>query len=328
MKKYLSILLFTAAVTSLTSCLKDDRPNLTPTNSPAVVEFSSSTLELPSSSVGTKYALYERAYELDPNIEMPYVINYTGGSAAPKDIKIKLGIKPEAIDEYVAEQAEDGIDLHYTLLPSAFYSIPAEVTIPKGQRMVKINVKLNTTLITDFDAQYVLPISITDADGTTISGNYGTILTKVSVKNKYDGNFTVTATAPMVDVTNATLTGYYPLDSDLVTTSPNSVVMFCNTYLGGLQGHPIKSGTANSYYGNFAPIFTMDDNGNVTSVTNFYGQGGNSSNRSARLDPSGVNKFTVSADGTSKTLEVSYIMVQNGSDRTFFHEKWTFEGSR
>lgn len=194
MKKYLSILLFTAAVTGLTSCLKDDNANLTPDNSPAVVEFSSATLELPSSSTGTVYALYDRAYEIATSVDVPFQINYTGGSAAPKDIKVTIGTKPSAITEYVAEQAEDGVTLNYTELPSDFYQLPTNVVIPAGQRKVTINVKLNTSLMTDFTKNYVLPISITDADGTTISGNFGTILAKIAVKNAYDGQYEIAGT--------------------------------------------------------------------------------------------------------------------------------------
>ncbi|MBE8712367.1 hypothetical protein [Sphingobacterium hungaricum] len=47
----------------------------------------------------------------------------------------------------------------------------------------------------------------------------------------------------------------------------------------------------------------------------------------ARLDPTGINKFTFGADG-SKTLEVNYFMVQSGADRASFTEKWTFVKAR
>lgn len=70
----------------------------------------------------------------------------------------------------------------------------------------------------------------------------------------------------------------------------------------------------------------MDADGNVTSVSNYYGQGTNSSVRGARLNLAGVNKFTIS--GTTKVLEVSYIMTQSGADRTFFYEKWTYTKAR
>lgn len=227
----------------------------------------------------------------------------------------------------------------FDALPASLYTIANKsvtttstgwkVAFSPGDFVQKFTINLDGSKWTDLSKKYALAFKITDAGGASIhAASNDTILVELAIKNKYDGNYEVAATSPMVDITNSTLTGYYPLDSDLATVSSNSVVMFCNTYLGGYEGHPIKSGTSDSYYGNFAPVFTMDDNGNVISVTNYYGQGTNSSTRAARLDPSGVNKFTVSANGNSKTLEVSYIMVQGNNDRTFFREKWTFKGER
>lgn len=180
---------------------------------------------------------------------------------------------------------------------------------------------------TDLGKKYALAFKVQDANGLPLASGKDSVIVLLSIKNKYDGNYEVEATKPMADVVAPNLSGYYPLDSDLHTTGPNSVVMFAHTYLQGYWGHPIKNGSAESYYGNFAPIFTMDADGNVISVTNYYGQGTNSSKRGARLDTSGVNKFTVNADGT-KVLEVSYVMTQGGADRTFFHEKWTYKGER
>jgi hypothetical protein len=327
MKKYFSIILFTAAVTSLTSCLKDNKANLTADNSPAVVEWSTAvTQDVPNSPAGSTYPLYIRSYDIAPSVDVPFQVNYAGSGVAPEDITVNITVKPEAITQYNTERDQrDHQTSKLEALPTNLYEVPATVVIKKGERKATVISKLKTNLITNFSKEYVLALSISSATGTAVSGNYGTILVKTVVKNKFDGNYTVTATSPMVDITNATLTGYYPLNSDLVTTGEFSVKMYCYTYLQGLEGHPIKSGTSNSYYGNFAPVFTMDASGKVLSVTNFYGQGTNSNGRFARLDPSGVNKFTVSADGLTKTLEVSYVMQQAGpTDRTFFKEKWTF----
>jgi hypothetical protein len=331
MKKYFSIILFTTVVTSLTSCLKDNNANLTDSNSPAVVEWSTAvTQDVPTSPAGSTYPLYVRSFDIAESVDVPFEVNYTGGSAAPQDITVNLGVKEDAIDQYNTERdTRDHQESNLEALPAAFYTLPTSVVIKKGARKAVVTLQIKTKLITDFSKEYVLALNIGSATGTGVSGNYGTILVKTVVKNKFDGNFTVTATSPMVDLTASSLTGYYPLNSDLVTTGEFSVKMYCYTYLQGLEGHPIKSGTSNSYYGNFAPVFNMDANGNVISVTNFYGQGTNSSGRSARLDPTGVNKFTVSPDGLTKTLEVSYVMQQAGpTDRTFFKEKWTFVKSR
>ncbi|MGY4538928.1 hypothetical protein ACVW0P_003351 [Mucilaginibacter sp. UYNi724] len=189
MKKYYNVILFTLAVTGLTSCLKDDKTNLTPNNSPAVVEFSSSLVELPASPVGSTYALFERAYDAAAETDVPFDINYTGGEAAPKDLKITFGVKPEAVAQYVAERLErDRKTVVLGVMPANLYTLPTGVVIPKGQRKVTVHIKVKTNQVVDF-TKITIPISITDADGATISGNYGTILAKVNVKNQYDANY-------------------------------------------------------------------------------------------------------------------------------------------
>lgn len=135
--------------------------------------------------------------------------------------------------------------------------------------------------------------------------------------NKYDGNYTMTGT--MVDYTSSALTGKYPLNVTLVTQSENSVALLdaaSNDYR-----HQILSNGSDSYYGNFAPVFTFDANDNVVSVTNYFGQPA-SNGRSAQLDPSGVNKW----DAATKTLRVKYWMNQPGdTHRTLFDETFTWK---
>jgi hypothetical protein len=321
MKKYIyrTFGLF-LAVTSLSSCLKDDSLVLNPEKGHNVIEFAN-TADI--AVHGSSIPLYVHSYEIVPEVTLPVSVSYSGPEAvAPQDITVNIAVADAApVDAYNEEQHTT-----YELMPATNYTISAtSVVIPKGSSRGTFSVKFKPNTF-DLSKSLVLPLKITSVSSGIISGNFSTILLNAGAKNKYDGNYTVTATKPMVDAAAPTITGYYPLDSDLHTTGPNSVVMFCNTYLGGYQGHPIKSGGASSYYGSFAPVFTMDESGKVISVTNYWGQpAGNG--RAAKLDPTGVNKFTVNADG-SKTLEVSYIMVQGGSDRTSFHEKWTFKRNR
>ena len=318
MKKYflktLSVLLATA---TLSSCLKDDSMVLNPENGHNVIEFVNTT---DINVHGSAIPLYVHSYEIVPEVTLPVSVSYSGPEAvAPQDITVDIVVADNApIDLYNEEQGTE-----YEMMAAENYTVSAtQVVIKKGQRRASFEVKFKPNTF-DLSKSLVLPLKISSVSSGIISGNFSTILLNAGAKNKYDGNYKVEATAPMVDNTVPSITGYYPLDSDLHTTGPNSVVMFCYTYLGGLQGHPIKSAGASSYYGSFAPVFTMDESGKVVSVTNYYGQpAGNG--RSAVLDPTGVNKFTINADG-SRTLEVNYFMLQPGSTiRTTFSEKWTF----
>jgi len=319
MKKIINLFVLLLIIAGISSCVEED-PFFDPDDVENVIEFKSAGNV--QSPVLAPYPLFVNAYDIAPEQSMDIVVSYSGADVAPTDITVNIGLGTEAMLDAYNESEET----EYTMLPANLYTLPTSITIPQGERTVTYSVKLATNQF-DVTENYALPLTITSASSGIISGNFGSAIFAVSAKNQWDGNYTVEATAPMVDMTSPTLTGYYPLNADLVTTGGNSVKMFTYTYLEGYEGHPIKSGTASSYYGNFAPVFTMDDAGNVTGVTNFYGQGTNTSTRAARLNPDGVNKFTINSDG-SKVLEVSYIMVQGGVDRTFFHEKWTFQGER
>lgn len=223
MKKYLNIITLALSITGLSSCLKDDTANLTPDNSPAVVEFSSSNVELPTSSTGTNYALFVRSFERGPEMDVPFDVNYTGGAAAPQDIKVTIGVKPTAIQEYVAERlSKDHITVTgFTVLPSNLYTLPTDVVIKKGERKTTIHVKFNSAGITNFGLKYILPISITAADGAIVSGNFGTILAQLGVKNAYDGVYDLTGTITRYNsgTTNPDLSlgGTYPTNPPLLS---------------------------------------------------------------------------------------------------------------
>ena len=143
----------------------------------------------------------------------------------------------------------------------------------------------------------------------------------------------MSATAPMVDVTNATLTGWYPIEMQLITYTGNSIALYDGINYVNDYGHPIRSlPSSYSYYGSFSPVFFFDATGKITSITNYFGQESGGNKRSAVLDPTGVNQATFNADGSIKSFEVSYIMTQSVSTpmapRTYFKEKFTYVGPR
>jgi len=339
MKILTKILPLALLTVGLTSCL-DDEPIVGRTeDAQNIIEF----LETPTAaaSAGYIYPVYGKIFDVVAESKFEVVVSYSGTEVAPEDIKVNITVDEAALEAYnnriidderaiLIEAGEDPADAEeivagelYDLIPSELYEVPSSVTIKKGERRATFEVTVRPELF-DFAYRYGLPLRLTADAKYKTSGNFGTAIFQLGAKNEYHGNYSVTATKPMVDAQAANLVGYYPLDSDLITTGAKSVVMYSWTYLGGFEGHPIKNGTAGSYYGSFAPVFHMDDAGNVINVTNYYGNpAGNG--RGAKLNPEGVNKWTFDADGKPESLEVSYIMTQNG-DRTFFHEKWTFEG--
>jgi hypothetical protein len=236
------------------------------------------------------------------------------------------------VDEYNAEDLDgdgepdndplDYIDIHYINPDPAIYSIETfTVDFAAGELVKVIPMQLDPSTM-DFANQYALGVRIKNATSGYSLSEVGTeSVVKIVVKNKYDGHYTVEGT--MVDATNPALTGPYPWDVYLVTSNAAQVQVFDNDYTGDIF-HKILSAGASSYYGAFGVVINFDDNNNVTSVTNLYGQPA-SNGRSAELDPSGVNKW----DPVTKTLKIKYWMNQPGpTHRTLFDETFTYTGVR
>jgi len=309
--KALSLLL---AVSFLTSCLKDDRLVLDPEKGHNVIEFANpSTI----TTIGSVYPLYTFAYAIVPSVTLPITISYSGPEAtAPEDIVVNFGVGTDTeVDAYNTDQEKD-----FSLMPSELYKLSTNtVTIKKGESKATFSVSFTPDKF-DFDLSYVLPLKITSASSGIVSGNFNTILLSVNAKNKYDGVYTVTGT--FNDTQNATFTVLSPQTIHLITQSTTEVAMFDPTYFGDYI-NLFRTPTGISGYGSFSPVFSFDTaTDKITNVVNYYGQpAGNG--RSARIDITGINTY----NAASKTIEVSYVLVQGG-DRTFFKSRMVFQGER
>lgn len=246
-----------------------------------------------------------------------------------KQLVVKIKNDPSIVAAYNSAHGTS-----YIALPAAAYVVDAmnpfngtewTVTFNPGEHAKPILVKLDPTKL-DLTQKYALGFTITDASGAKISNGLSSAMIEVGVKNKYDGIYTVTGT--MVDVSNATLTGYFPQDVELVTTGDRSVVMIPRDL--GIPGHLISSAGSLSYYGSFGPVFTFDlVTDKVVSVTNSYGQpAGNT--RAGMIDPTGINKWNAS----DKSMDVKYFMTQSSvittppHIRVIFDEHFQYKGPR
>jgi hypothetical protein len=195
----------------------------------------------------------------------------------------------------------------FTVAPSSAYSVDnLVVTIPAGQREGYMNITTKTSNLTSATYGFGFTISAVSNPKYTISGNYKDFLAVLPVKNKYDGTYTLTGT--LVDVASASLGAKSPTTVQLITTGPNSVVMYnSGTSVSSFKTiFPILSGTSESGYGGFMPVFYFDANENVIKVENNFGQPNPANTRSAGIDPTGVNKFNAS----TKVLKVKFFMYQ------------------
>jgi hypothetical protein len=240
------------------------------------------------------------------------------GGTADKDVQVTLALDPAVIDAYNAAHGTS-----YEAPAASQFSIPSlTVTIPAGQKTG--NLRLSAKPNNLFGGEYALGIRVVSVSDprVKVSSNWNTQVVGLTIRNKYDGVYTMTGT--LVDVAVPALVAKSPQTVHLITTGTNSVYLHnAGTNVASFKDlFPILNGTA---YGSFTPEFTFDANDNVISVVNAYGQpAGNG--RSAQLDPSGINKW----DPATKTLRVKWFMTQPPTPgvRTSFNFTFTYVGPR
>jgi hypothetical protein len=214
------------------------------------------------------------------------------------------------LDEY-----NDANGTSYEILPPASYTItPASgvtvsgdtwtITLAPGEHAREIAVTLNKPTM-DLSLQYGFGFQITQTTSGVVSMAAGTQIVNPLIKNVYDGVYEVTGS--MADAGSATLAGLFPMQYHLLTTGATSVAGWDPEYWVDYF-IPIQSGPDVSGYGSFSPVFNFDNDGNVISVVNIYGQpAGNG--RYAALDPSGINK----RDPATGDIDVKFFMYQPAS---------------
>ena len=260
----------------------------------------------------------ENAVALELKDEMQVVelfsANYDFASPAPQDITVTL------------EKNDALIPAGFLQLPANVYTIQTyDLVIPKGQRLssvLKMNINTGTL---DPNEAYAIGFSIKSVskNGVTIASNLRDVLFTLSLKNKYDGEYTVNG--PLVDALNASITQWPNWKAYLVTTGPTSCVVIDMSYTG-FEAHPIKSGGASSYYGSFGMEFHFDPaTDKVIDVTSPYAPAANT--RDAEIDPSGLNFW----DPATRNIKVKYFMMQPSliaGPRVTFDETFTYVGPR
>jgi hypothetical protein len=167
------------AMTSLSSCLKDDKH---------YVDFAGTTplIELPSAAnVGGLGGLLQKAalsisstpvsIQLMVNLASPHTL----GSA----VNVKLSVDQAALTKYNTDNGTT-----YQLLPSNYYTSTLSTTIAAGTNSAYVTINVSSNLIDPSITNYALPLTITDGGGQQIS-NYKTVIYNVQVKNAYDGSY-------------------------------------------------------------------------------------------------------------------------------------------
>lgn len=223
MKRILKITGYLSIVSSLlfTSCLKDDSLTLNTSLSNSVTEFANtgSIATNPSNGAAPRFAIDLGTLAVGDQTTFNVNVDYAGAKTAPNDITVTIDIDPTILTTYNTEHAVDGAN--YTTLPDGILQtqFPLTITIPKGQSFGQAQVALQLTSAFDFGATYGIPLKITSTSVGDISGNFGTAIYSLVVRNGYDGVYF--ASGVMVHPSYGG--NYSDKEEDMVTTGANSV---------------------------------------------------------------------------------------------------------
>jgi hypothetical protein len=300
---FIILLLFVTVAFSLTGCLKADRINLDPAAAKTIV-----TMEYLAggggTTIGSGLSYFSGAALLFPPTDEADTLTFTvilaGGVAIDKDVTVTVAPDPNALLDNFASDS-----INYAAMPDSVYHLVSNTaTIPAGGQGAEFQLIVNPSKIDPLQ-NYMLPFTVTDAGGYTLSSNYGHIYFHTignPIAGVYSWDFTrwdnntgtgdyrtdlswigdQTVFAPVSNTGIKVKTGYY--------TQPNYVISFDNN---------------NGVLSNFSVAFDP-----VELKTDFTDNG------LTVLD--GPN-LTVSDD--QKTFTVQY-MVTNGSAYRYLVDKY------
>jgi len=152
-------------------------------------------------------------YTIDVNLASP--------NPAAQDLSVTLAVDPEDFN-----RMNDSVGDIYTLLPDSVYTVPSwKVTIPKGQHMASLHIRVNSSMLGNGNL-FILPLKITDASGVTISANFGNGYWLVAEGNTWVGLYHSTGYKSDVGViTNINEDKYlYYADTTGGAYPPNTVI--------------------------------------------------------------------------------------------------------
>lgn len=176
MIKYLKYIVVPMALIMLSasSCLKkDDLPDLSKVD--PVIEF-------PLGGPGLLKNVLS-ALSSGP-VDTAIALNIASPDPLKQDVTVTIAADPSVVATYNAAHGTT-----FEALPANLFKIEStNITIKAGFRIGRIKVRINFNQF-DLSKRYILALSITNAPGLIISGNYGKFLWEFVVQNPYEGNY-------------------------------------------------------------------------------------------------------------------------------------------
>lgn len=203
------------------------------------------------------------------SIAVDYGTNYIDIDATEIRFMIRTYVTQNAtakiiIDPGVVYDYNDNNQTSYNVVPASLYSlVDNQFTLTATERSKPVRIHIKPSDIAN--GQNAIGISIAEVDGGEVSRIAGSLVVAISVKNKYDGRYTLKGQFyhPSASPDYA----WYTIDVDMITTGPNSVKMFAldpyNFYV-----HPWVSGGSFTSFAGQEPEYTINPNTNKVTVQN------------------------------------------------------------
>jgi hypothetical protein len=250
---FITTILLSAAMLSLSSCLKDKYVDFT--KDASVVNFPLGGIQFFGADAITE------APDSDANgtIVRQFAVNVGSTKALATPTTVTLAVDNSIVTTYNASQTA----VTYLPMPAnAFVFTATSVTVPAGKQYATVSVTFYKNKL-DPAKSYMLPIKIVSAGGINISGNQG-IHYYHFIGNDFAGawtqfyerwNSTDTTTAPLTPNTNLGSVTIFPV-------TPGQFEVY-SAYLNGLTRYEVtftKTGNgATASYSNFNVTLNPDD---------------------------------------------------------------------
>lgn len=213
-----------------------------------------------------------------------------------------------------------------TILPATAYTVPSmNAVVAKGNRISSsFALEVNTSLL-DPTKKYGIGFTLAGVDkpGVSIPSNLKNVVFVFSIKNKFDGVYTIRSRMahPADRAAEWLRTPFtYPYDIHLITAGPK-VVTFYNTAFGA-GFHPLMVPGV-SGFGATQPVFEFDDNNKLISVTN--GVPNPPNGRAFQINTAVTDSRF---DPATKTVYAAFIMTQPGFEPIPIYDTLTFKQTR
>lgn len=245
-----------------------------------------------------------------------------------KPVTVNLRVDTAAVRAYNTKNSET-----FKLLPDSLFTVTGagitktgnltyQLTFAPGEFAKDFQIGLNGAKW-NLSEKYAMPFIITDPGGLTLSSGMSNAIALVSIKNKWDGVYTFSATydVPADRPADWVKTFTYGFDVLLATTGVSSV-RFYNTAFGPTGTFiPLETGAGPSGFGATTLDIVFGVNDKVISVNN---PAPDSRNRQFKLIE-GANSYY---DASSKTLFLEMTMSQVGFAPIPMHIVMKYKKSR